>query len=72
MIAGYNLQESNFAARPPRRAPHHVIQATTSEELAQGPYVSDSEFEPGTFPTEDTEHHQVLRREWSSGLEEAL
>jgi len=33
------LQESNLTARQPRRAPHHVIQATTSEGLAQGPYV---------------------------------
>ena len=25
------LQESNFTARQPHRAPHHIIQATTSE-----------------------------------------
>ena len=31
------LQESNLAARQPRRAPHHVIQAITSEGLALGP-----------------------------------
>jgi len=36
------LQESNLAAREPRRSPHHVIQATTSEGLAQGPYVAAS------------------------------
>jgi len=44
MIAGNYLlssvQESNLATRQPRRAPQHVIQATTSEELAQGPYVA--------------------------------
>ena len=34
------LQELNLASRQPHRAPHHVIQATTSEGLAQGPYVS--------------------------------
>jgi len=26
--------ESNLTARQPRRAPHHVLQATTSEGLA--------------------------------------
>ena len=31
------LEESNLAAEQPRRAPHHIIQATTSEGLAQGP-----------------------------------
>ena len=52
------LQESNLAARQPRRAPHHVIQAITSEELVQGPYVAARvEFEPATFRTEGTEHH---------------
>jgi len=33
------LQESNLAARRPHREPHHVLQAITSEGLAQGPYV---------------------------------
>ena len=33
------LHESNLAAKQPRRAPHHVLQATTSEGLAQGPNV---------------------------------
>ena len=33
------LQESYLTARQKCRAPHHVIQATTSEGLAQGPYV---------------------------------
>jgi len=28
------LQESNLTTRQPCRAPHHVIQATWSEELA--------------------------------------
>ena len=32
-------QESNLAAKQPHRTPHHVIQVTTSEGLAQGPYV---------------------------------
>jgi len=30
------LQELNLAVRQPRRAPHHAIQATMSEGLAQG------------------------------------
>ena len=33
------LQESNLIARQQHRAPHHAIQATTSEGLAQSPYV---------------------------------
>ena len=40
---------------------HHVlrvIQAITSEGLAQGPYVAATVgFEPATFRTEGTEHH---------------
>ena len=41
MIAGNTvIQESNLAARQPRRATHHVIQATTSEGLAQVSYVA--------------------------------
>ena len=52
------LQESNLAARQPRRATHHVIHATTSEELVRGPYVEARVgFEPATFLTEGTEHH---------------
>ena len=39
-------------------APHHVIQATSSEGLAQGPYVSAIWIEPATFCTEGTENHQ--------------
>jgi len=31
------LQDSNLADRQPCRTPHHVIQSTTSEGLAQGP-----------------------------------
>ena len=37
---------------------HVPIQATTSEGLVQGPYVAASEFEPVTFSTKGTEHHQ--------------
>ena len=52
------LQESNLATRQPRRPPYHGIQATTSEGLAQGPYVAARVgFEPATFHTEGTEHH---------------
>jgi len=40
------LQELNLAARQPRRAPHHFMQATTSEGLAQGLYMAASGFEP--------------------------
>ena len=42
----------------PRRAPTHLIQATTNEGLAQGPYVvARVGFEPVHFRTEGTEHH---------------
>ena len=50
------LQESNLTARQPRREPHHVIQATTSEGLAQGPYVVASGFRTSDLRTE---HHHV-------------
>jgi len=44
------LQESNLTSRQPRRAPHHVIQTTASEVIAQGPYVASRVgFEPATF-----------------------
>src|SRR6218665_3057988 len=56
------LDESKLAARQPRRAPHDVIQTITSEGLAQGPYVAASGFEPATFRTEGTEHHQLATR----------
>jgi len=45
------LQDSNLTARQPHRAPHHVIQATTSEGLAKGGV------DLGTFLTEGTLHH---------------
>src|SRR6218665_803423 len=56
------FQESNLhiAARQPRRAPHHVIQATTSEGVAQSPYMSVAArvgVEPSTLRTEGTKHH---------------
>ena len=52
------LQESNLAARQPRRAPHHNIQATPSEGFAQGPYlVARVGFETATFHAEVAEHH---------------
>ena len=63
------LQESNLAARQPRRAPHHVIQTITSEELAQGPYVSARVvFEPATFRAEGTEHHHSTTTPLLHGL----
>jgi len=34
------LQEYKLASRQPLRLPHHVIQATAREGLAQGPYVA--------------------------------
>ena len=50
------LLESNLTARQPRRAPHHVIRATTSEGLAQGPYVvARVGFEPVTLLMQGTE-----------------
>src|SRR6218665_3679560 len=49
------LQESNLAARQPQGATS-VIQATTGEGLAQGPYVeARGGVEPTTFRTEGTE-----------------
>ena len=52
------LQESNLTSRQPRSAPHHVIEAITSEGFAQGPYVAArAGFEPAIFRTEGTEHH---------------
>jgi len=48
---------SNLTARQPHRAPHHVIQVTMSEELAQGPYVAARGWvEPANFLTE---HHHT-------------
>jgi len=38
MIASY--YRSHLTAKQPRRASHHDIQATTSEGLAQGPYMA--------------------------------
>jgi len=34
------LQELNLTARQPRKTLLHIIRATTSEGLAQGPYVA--------------------------------
>ena len=50
MDDGKLLQELNLTARQPHRVPHHVIQAITSEGLAQGPYVvARVGFEPATL-----------------------
>jgi len=52
------LEESYLTARQPRRAPHHVIQAITSEGLARGPYVeARGGVGPATFRTKGTKHH---------------
>ena len=49
------LQESNLTAWQPRRAPHHIIQATTSERLAHRPYVAARlGFEPATLQKQNT------------------
>jgi len=38
--------------------PHHVIQAITSEGIAQGPYVAaKGGVEPAIFHTKGTDHH---------------
>src|SRR6218665_3894718 len=61
MIAGY-YRESSLTARQPRRAPHHVIQATTytSEGLAQRSCVAARVgFEPAIFRNGGTEHHHL-------------
>jgi len=34
------LQELNLTAKQARRVPYHIILATTSEGLAQGPYMA--------------------------------
>ena len=57
MIAGC-YRSRILAAMQPRRAPHNVIQATTSEGLAQGPYVAASGMKSAIFRTEGTDHHQ--------------
>jgi len=58
MIAGYYSSRIS-PTRQPRRAPHHVMQATTSEGLAHGPYVAARwGSERATFRTEGTEHHR--------------
>jgi len=59
------LQESNVSARQPRRAPHHVIQATSSEGLAQGPYAAASGIQTSNLPhrrhrTPPISHHAPL------------
>src|SRR6218665_2503756 len=52
------LQESNLAARQPQDATS-VIQATTGEGLAQGPYVAArGGVEPTTFRTKGTDNLQ--------------
>ena len=53
------LQKSNLAARQPQGATS-VIQAITSEGLAQGPYVAArGRVEPATFRTEGTDNHHL-------------
>ena len=52
------LLKLNLTVGQSRRVPHHVIQATTSEGLAQGPYVAARVgFKPATFSIEFTKHH---------------
>ena len=52
------LQKSNLTARQPYRAPHHVVQASTSEGLAQDLYVAArGKVEPVTYRTEGKERH---------------
>ena len=56
------LQKSNLAARQLHSAPHHIIQATTSERLAQGSYVAARvEVEPATLRTKGAEHHHSAK-----------
>jgi len=58
MIAGY--YRSPMLTKGSHRAPHHVTQATTSEGLAQGPYVAARGGDkPATFCMEGTEHHHL-------------
>jgi len=55
------LQESNLTARQPHRAPHHVIHASASEGLVQGPYVAASlRFEPAC----DLPHQRYRIHHW--------
>jgi len=66
------IQKLNLAAMQPLRAPQLVIQATTSERLAQGPYVAAKVwFKPATFRTEGTEHSHsattpLMRVKWDT------
>jgi len=53
--AGYYCPELNLTTDSPKTL-HHVIQATASEGLAQGPYVvARVGFKPATLRTEGTE-----------------
>ena len=50
------LQKSNLTARQARRALYHIVQATMSEGLPQGPYVAAKVgFEPATLSMQGTE-----------------
>ena len=42
-------------------APHHAIQAITSEGLAQGPYVAASGSEPAILRTEDHQSASIMK-----------
>src|SRR6218665_2942606 len=56
MTAGFTGVEFNCKAAT--QGAHHIIQATKSEGLAQGPYVAARVgFEPATFCSEGIEHH---------------
>jgi len=55
------LQESNLAAEQPHRTPHNVIQAITSEGLAQGPYVEvESNQRPSASKAPTTTTQQTM------------
>src|SRR6218665_684031 len=46
-------------------AQHHIMQAITSERLAQGPYVAArGGVEPTTFHTEGTDHYHSTNHQW--------
>ena len=66
------LQASNSTTRQSRRAPHQVVQAATSEGLAQGSYVvARVGFKPATLRMQGTElttepPRPPEHQEWSS------
>ena len=58
MIASYYTSRMYSCKAATQTGTASRLQATTSEEHDQGPYVAASGFEPATFRTEGSEHHR--------------